>query len=224
MLVAGYAVTVTGLTAEEVAGVPKRDHLTAVELDVTSDADVAACIGESEEPECSGALRRHDFARREKIHYRLPDKSSTSISPAPCACAWGRTRCWSNPAARSSTPHRSGLSSAAAWYPACSTASKGGVAQLTKALAWPWAPTIRVNAIPAGLGSKTALTEGTSAPIRALQGDCRSPAAGALGQAGRYRRRGGVHLCSDAAGFIASTVLLMRMAAMARNNAAALSS
>src|ERR1700722_16154048 len=45
MLAAGYAVTVTGLTAEEVAAVPAREHLKAVRLDVTSDIEVAACIG-----------------------------------------------------------------------------------------------------------------------------------------------------------------------------------
>src|SRR5450755_397760 len=44
MLAAGYGVTVTGLTAGEVAAVPKRDNLVAVILDVTDDAGVAACI------------------------------------------------------------------------------------------------------------------------------------------------------------------------------------
>src|SRR6185295_19150618 len=36
MLAAGYDVTVTGLTDDEVATVPKRDHLRAVRLDVTT--------------------------------------------------------------------------------------------------------------------------------------------------------------------------------------------
>src|SRR4051794_573418 len=44
MLAAGYGVTVTGLTDEEVAAVPRRQHLTAVRLDVTDDAGVAACV------------------------------------------------------------------------------------------------------------------------------------------------------------------------------------
>jgi NAD(P)-dependent dehydrogenase (short-subunit alcohol dehydrogenase family) len=44
MLAAGYKVTVTGLTAEEVAAVPRRDNLSAVTLDVTDNAAVAACI------------------------------------------------------------------------------------------------------------------------------------------------------------------------------------
>src|SRR5579859_6816832 len=45
MLQAGYGVTVTGLTAEEAATTPRRDNLRALALDVTSDAQVAACIG-----------------------------------------------------------------------------------------------------------------------------------------------------------------------------------
>src|SRR6478736_5250882 len=45
MLAAGYGVTVTGLTDDEVAAVPKRDGLTAKRLDVTEDAAVAALFG-----------------------------------------------------------------------------------------------------------------------------------------------------------------------------------
>ena len=45
MLEAGYAVTVTGLTPDEVAAVPVHPNLRAVRLDVTDDADVAACLG-----------------------------------------------------------------------------------------------------------------------------------------------------------------------------------
>ena len=44
MLAAGYSVTVTGLTADEVAAVPEHGNLNAVPLDVTSDGDVATCI------------------------------------------------------------------------------------------------------------------------------------------------------------------------------------
>ena len=44
MLAAGYDVTVTGLTDDEVDAVPKREHLRAVRLDVTDDADVTRCV------------------------------------------------------------------------------------------------------------------------------------------------------------------------------------
>ena len=44
MVEAGYDVTVTGLTDEQVAAVPQSPHLSAVKLDVTSDASVAAVL------------------------------------------------------------------------------------------------------------------------------------------------------------------------------------
>ena len=44
MLEAGYAVTVTGLTPDEIKAVPAREHLKAVQLDVTSDAQVASLL------------------------------------------------------------------------------------------------------------------------------------------------------------------------------------
>src|ERR1700751_2931032 len=62
MLAAGYGVTVTGLTAEEVAAVPARDNLKAVRLDVIQDAQVAACIGALERLDalvnCAGMILR----------------------------------------------------------------------------------------------------------------------------------------------------------------------
>ena len=44
MLTAGYSVTVTGLTDQEVAAVPRRENLAAMRLDVTDEAGIAACI------------------------------------------------------------------------------------------------------------------------------------------------------------------------------------
>src|SRR3569833_218258 len=62
LLQAGYAVTVTGLTADEVAAAPKRDYLTAVALDVTRDAQVADCIAGFDELDalinCAGIILR----------------------------------------------------------------------------------------------------------------------------------------------------------------------
>jgi NAD(P)-dependent dehydrogenase (short-subunit alcohol dehydrogenase family) len=85
------------------------------------------------------------------------------------------------------------------------TASKGGIAQLTKALAVAWAPTIRVNAIAPGW-IETDLT-------RAAQDDkARSDAIIARTPQGRWGKPddiGGavVFLCSDAARFITGTIL-----------------
>src|SRR5258708_758500 len=62
MLTAGYQVTVTGLTVDEVAAVPVRDHLRAVALDVTNDADVTACIARLDRLDalvnCAGIILR----------------------------------------------------------------------------------------------------------------------------------------------------------------------
>jgi NAD(P)-dependent dehydrogenase (short-subunit alcohol dehydrogenase family) len=85
------------------------------------------------------------------------------------------------------------------------TASKGGVAQLTKALAVAWAPNIRVNAIAPGW-VQTELTKG------ARTDQARSDAIVARTPFGRWGQPediGGavVFLCSEGAGFITGTVL-----------------
>ena len=49
MVEAGYDVTVTGLTDEQVAAVPPRPRLSAVKLDVTSEASVAAVLAPFDE-------------------------------------------------------------------------------------------------------------------------------------------------------------------------------
>ena len=41
---AGYRMTVTGLTRDEVAAVPHREHIRAVTLDVTGDVQVAEVL------------------------------------------------------------------------------------------------------------------------------------------------------------------------------------
>jgi NAD(P)-dependent dehydrogenase (short-subunit alcohol dehydrogenase family) len=85
------------------------------------------------------------------------------------------------------------------------TASKGGVAQLTKSLAVAWAPAIRVNAVAPGW-IETELTKATwQNPVRADAIVARTP----FGRWGQPQDIGGAvaFLCSDAAGFITGTVL-----------------
>jgi NAD(P)-dependent dehydrogenase (short-subunit alcohol dehydrogenase family) len=72
---AGYEVTATGLTDEQVAAVPKRQHLSAVRLDVTSAESVAAVLAPFRELaaliNCAGVIFRdgaeYDMATFQKV-------------------------------------------------------------------------------------------------------------------------------------------------------------
>lgn len=204
MLAAGYAVTVTGLTAEEVAGMPKRANLTAVKLDVTSDAEVAAAIGRFKQLDalvnCAGIILRDGQEFTVEGFQKVIDVNLTGTMRL-CLAA--------HPLLKQSGG--SIVNTASVWsffggglVPAY-TASKGGVAQLTKALAVAWAPTIRVNAIAPGW-VETALTEGARADAARSKAIIdRTP----QGRWGKPEDIGGavVFLCSEAAGFITGTVL-----------------
>jgi NAD(P)-dependent dehydrogenase (short-subunit alcohol dehydrogenase family) len=204
MLAAGYRVTVTGLTAEEVAAVPRLDHLEAVKLDVTSDAEVAACVGKFTQLDalvnCAGMVLRDGkeftIAGFQKvIDVNLTGTMRMCMGARPLLDKQGGAI----------------VNIASVWsffggplVPAY-TASKGGVAQLTKSLAVAWAPAIRVNAIAPGW-IETELTKASwQDPIRADAIVARTP-FGRWGQPGDI---GGaaVFLCSEAAGFITGTIL-----------------
>jgi NAD(P)-dependent dehydrogenase (short-subunit alcohol dehydrogenase family) len=204
MLAAGYGVTVTGLTAEEVAAVPNRENLRAEALDVTSDAAVAACIGKLSRLDalvnCAGIILRDgkEFTLegfQQVINVNLTGTMRMCLAARPLLEKQGGAI----------------VNTASVWSffggglaPAY-TASKGGVAQLTKALAVAWAPAIRVNAIAPGW-IETELTK----PAQADQ--ARSDAIIARTPQARWGRPGdiggaAVFLCSDAAAFITGTVL-----------------
>lgn len=204
MLAADYEVTVTGLTAEEIAAVPRRDHLKAVTLDVTNDADVAACIAGLERLDalvnCAGIILRDGLeftigGFQKVIDVNLTGTMRMCMAAKPLLEMQGGAI----------------VNTASVWsffggglVPAY-TASKGGVAQLTKALAVAWAPHIRVNAIAPGW-VETELTK--AAREDALRSDAiiaRTP----FGRWGRTDDIGGavVFLCSEGAGFITGTVL-----------------
>jgi len=204
MLAAGYGVTVTGLTAEEVAAVPARDKLKAVTLDVTQDSQVAACIGALERLDalvnCAGMILRDgkEFTVegfQQVIDVNLTGTMRMCVGARPLLEKQGGSI----------------VNTASIWsffggglVPAY-TASKGGVAQLTKALAVAWAPHIRVNAIAPGW-VETELTKGARAdPARSEAIIARTP----FGRWGRPEDIGGavVFLCSEAAGFVTGTVL-----------------
>jgi NAD(P)-dependent dehydrogenase (short-subunit alcohol dehydrogenase family) len=204
MLAGGYGVTVTGLTADEVEAVPKRENLQAVTLDVTRDAEVAACVGRLPRLDalvnCAGIILRDGKEFTVEGFQQVIDVNLTGTMRM---CV----------AAKSLLEKQGGaiVNTASVWsffggglVPAY-TASKGGVAQLTKALAVAWAPEIRVNAIAPGW-VETELT-------KVAQADrARSDAIVARTPFGRWGKPGDiggavVFLCSEAAGFITGTVL-----------------
>ncbi len=199
---AGYRVTVTGLTAAEVAAAPAG--LDTQVLDVTSDSGVAACIAGFSRLDvlvnCAGIILRDGQEFTVEGFQRVIDVNLTGTMRM---CVAARPLL-----------ERSGgaiVNTASVWsffggglVPAY-TASKGGVAQLTKALAVAWAPKIRVNAIAPGW-VETDLTRAAQAdPARSEAIVARTP----LGRWGKPGDIGGavVFLCSEGAGFITGAVL-----------------
>jgi NAD(P)-dependent dehydrogenase (short-subunit alcohol dehydrogenase family) len=204
MLAAGYAVTVTGLTAEEVAQVPAHENLKSVRLDVTDDADVAACLAGLPRLDalvnCAGIILRDG---KEFTIQGFQQVLDVNLTGTMRLCLGAKPLLEKQGGAIVNT--------ASVWsffggglVPAY-TASKGGVAQLTKALAVAWAPKIRVNAIAPGW-IETELTKAAQAdPARSEAIVARTPFA----RWGRPDDIGGavVFLCSENAGFITGTVL-----------------
>ncbi len=149
LLGAGYQVTVTGLTHAEVAAVPRRERLRAVTLDVTSDARVAEVVQPFDRLDalvnCAGVIARGG-AEYEIETFRKVIEVNLTGTMRMCVAARAKL------AAGGSIVNTASMLAffGGALVPAY-TASKGGVAQLTKALAAAWAPEgIRVNAIAPG--------------------------------------------------------------------------
>ncbi|MBN9587707.1 MAG: SDR family oxidoreductase [Alphaproteobacteria bacterium] len=204
LLDAGFGVTVTGLSPEEVAAVPARENLEAVRLDVTDDAAVAARVAELSRLDvlvnCAGIILRDGREFSIEGFQRVIDVNLTGTMRMCMA-------------ARPLLEKQGGaiVNTASVWSyfggpmtPAY-TASKGGVAQLTKSLAVAWAPQIRVNAIAPGW-IETELTRAAQAdPERSAAIVGRTP----MGRWGRPDDIGGAaaFLCSDAARFITGMIM-----------------
>jgi NAD(P)-dependent dehydrogenase (short-subunit alcohol dehydrogenase family) len=202
---AGYAVTATGLTEQQVAAVPHRENVSTVVLDVTSAASVAAVLARFDElaalVNCAGVLFRNQAEFDMETFQRVIDVNLTGTMRM---CVGARPKL---AAARGAIVNTASMLSffGGPAVPAY-TASKGGVAQLTKALAVAWAPEgIRVNAIAPGWIA-TELTRG-------LVEDAERSAA-ILGRTpmqrwGEPEDVGGVavFLCSAAARFITGAIL-----------------
>jgi NAD(P)-dependent dehydrogenase (short-subunit alcohol dehydrogenase family) len=202
---AGYEVTATGLTDEQVAAVPRRQHLSAVKLDVTSADSVAAVLERFRELaaliNCAGIIFRggaeYDMANFQKV-------IDVNLTGTMRMCVGARAKL---AAARGSIVNTASMLSyfGGPLIPAY-TASKGGVAQLTKALAVAWAPEgIRVNAIAPGWIA-TELTRGL------VEDEGRSAAILQRTPMQRWGEPGdvagaAVFLCSEAARFITGAIL-----------------
>jgi NAD(P)-dependent dehydrogenase (short-subunit alcohol dehydrogenase family) len=205
MVEAGYDVTVTGLTDEQVAAVPQHPHLSAVKLDVTSDASVAAVLAPFDELaaliNCAGVIFRNFAEYDIKTFQKVIDVNLTGTMRM---CVGARPQL---AAARGAIVNTGSMLSffGGPAIPAY-TASKGGVAQLTKALAVAWAPEgIRVNAIAPGWIA-TELTRGL------VEDESRSAAILGRTPMQRWGNPGdvagaAVFLCSEAARFITGAIL-----------------
>jgi NAD(P)-dependent dehydrogenase (short-subunit alcohol dehydrogenase family) len=202
---AGYEVTATGLTDEQVAAVPRREHLSAVGLDVTSPESVAAVLAPFHQLSalinCAGVIFRdnaeYDMATFQKvIDVNLTGTMRMCVGAHPKLAVAGG----------SIINTASMLSYFGGPLIPAYTASKGGVAQLTKALAIAWAPEgIRVNAIAPGWIA-TELTRGL------VEDEGRSAAILQRTPMQRWGQPGdvagvAVFLCSEAARFITGAIL-----------------
>ncbi len=205
MVEAGYHVTVTGITDEQVAAVATSERLSAVKLDVTSAASVAAALAPYDQLaaliNCAGMIVRNYAEYDIETFQKVIDVNLTGTMRM-CVAARPKLA-----AARGAIVNTASMLSffGGAAVPAY-TASKGGVAQLTKALAGAWAAEgIRVNAIAPGWIA-TELTRGL------VEDDDRSAAILSRTPMQRWGQPGdvagaAVFLCSEAARFITGVIL-----------------
>jgi NAD(P)-dependent dehydrogenase (short-subunit alcohol dehydrogenase family) len=205
MVEAGYHVTVTGVTDQQVAAVATGPQLAAVKLDVTSAASVAAVLAPFDKLtaliNCAGVIFRNHAEYDIEIFQKVIDVNLTGTMRM-CVAARPKLA-----AARGAIVNTASMLSyfGSPAVPAY-TASKGGVAQLTKALAAAWAPEgIRVNAIAPGWIA-TELTRGL------VEDEDRSAAILARTPMHRWGEPGdvggaAVFLCSEAARFITGAIL-----------------
>jgi NAD(P)-dependent dehydrogenase (short-subunit alcohol dehydrogenase family) len=204
MIEAGYQVTVTGLTDEQVA-IPAGRRLAAVKLDVTSAESVAAVLAPFDELDalinCAGVIFRNGAEYDIETFQKVIDVNLTGTMRM-CVAAHKKLA-----AARGAIVNTASMLSyfGGPSIPAY-TASKGGVAQLTKALAVAWAPEgIRVNAIAPGWIA-TELTRGLVEDEERSAAILRRTPMQRWGEPGDISGAA-VFLCSEAARFITGVIL-----------------
>lgn len=149
LLSEGWSVVATGISSEEVAACTPADNLEARRLDVTDPADVDALVAELGDlhglVNCAGILMRgqeYDLSNFEKVvAVNLTGTMRMCVACRPLLAASGGAV----------VNTASMLSFFGGPLVPAYSASKGGVAQLTKALAGKWAGEgIRVNAVAPG--------------------------------------------------------------------------
>jgi NAD(P)-dependent dehydrogenase (short-subunit alcohol dehydrogenase family) len=154
LLSAGYTVTATGFTDEEIAAAPPREGLSTCRLDVTDAASVEACMESLDSLDalvnCAGMILRggeeYEIANFQRvIEVNLTGTMRMCVAAKPLLAR-----------SRGTIVNTASMLSyfGGPMVPAY-TASKGGVAQLTKALAAAWAAEgiRRVSVAPGGVGS-----------------------------------------------------------------------
>lgn len=202
----GDRVTVTGLDQSEIVSFQQRHpQIDAKMLDVANPsmiAEVVACLGELHVlVNCAGMLLREQREHHPEEFARVVDVNLNGTMRVATACKdrLASTRgCVVNIASM--------LTFFGSPYVPAYSASKGGVAQLTKSLAIAWAPLgIRVNAIAPGW-IKTPMTEPLyTDPVRSESILQRTP----MGRWGTPDDLTGAvqFLCSPSAAFITGVVL-----------------
>ncbi|HZN36856.1 MAG TPA: SDR family oxidoreductase [Pirellulaceae bacterium] len=201
----GCRVLATGLTNAEAARTPRIAALEARQLDVTQPAEIAAVIAELKSLDvlvnAAGTIVRNGGEHDPEVFARVID---VNLNGAMRVCAAARpllvkTRgCVINIASM--------LSFFGSGYAPAYSASKGGVAQLTKSLAIAWAAEgIRVNAIAPGW-IETALTAPLVADLARRDAIVARTPLGRWGQPADVAGAA-LFLASPAAAFITGVIL-----------------
>jgi NAD(P)-dependent dehydrogenase (short-subunit alcohol dehydrogenase family) len=183
MVEAGYHVTVTGITDEQVAAVATSERLSAVKLDVTSAASVAAVLAPYDRLaaliNCAGMIVRNYAEYDIETFQKVIDVNLTGTMRM-CVAARPKLA-----AARGAIVNTASMLSffGGAAVPAY-TASKGGVAQLTKALGECDCPGLDRDRVNQRFGGGRGSVRRHSEPHTDA----------ALGPAGRCRRCGSISL------------------------------
>jgi NAD(P)-dependent dehydrogenase (short-subunit alcohol dehydrogenase family) len=146
----GCTVVVTGRTAEEVQSLPSQNHIEATQLDVTQPDQIATLVRRLDRLDvlvnAAGMILRQGQEFDPENFARVVD---VNLTGAMRMCSAARDLLF---ASRGCVINlASMLSFFGSGYAPAYSASKGGVAQLTKSLAIAWAPHgVRVNAIAPG--------------------------------------------------------------------------